>query len=284
VAALEDGDICSPTHQIYLNPLVTESVKSLLTHPLTRGLDIDSPQMTIRRSKIIEQKAFLKCFYEKCYRQIAERLPTSIKGPVLEIGSGAGFLKKTVGGLITSEILHIPNVDVICDCQTLPFKSSSLRAIVMMDVFHHIPDVNSFLSTAACCVKPGGTIIMIEPWNTRWSRFVYRYLHHEPFDQYAVDWNLPSDGPLSQANSALPWMVFDRDLAAFEKRFPDWQLKTIDLHSPVSYLLSGGISYRISLPGSLFKTCSRLEELLKPWFNYWAMFATITLVRRNNEG
>jgi len=259
-----------------------ETIKSLLAHPLTQGLNIDSPEMTIRRSRIIQQKAFLKCFYQKCYLLIAKSLPPSINGPVIEIGSGAGFLKEYIPGLLTSEILHIPGVDIIIDGQKLPFKSASLSGIVMLDVFHHIPSVKSFFTTAAHCVKPGGAIVMIEPWNTRWSQFVYKYLHHEPFDQNVSQWNLPFYGPLSQANSALPWIVLERDREVFEQEFPNWQLENISLHSPLSYLLSGGISFRASLPAFLFKTCNKFENLFKPWMGYWAMFATITLIRRAN--
>ena len=259
-----------------------KTIKSLLAHPLTHGLDIDSPALTIRRSRIIQQKAFLKCFYKKCYLSIAALLPNSVNGPVLEIGSGAGFLKECIPGLLTSEILHIPGVDVICDGQKLPFRSASLRGIVMLDVLHHIPCPKLFLSTAAHCVQPGGAIVMIEPWNTRWSQFVYRHLHHEPFDQKTSGWNLPSAGPLSQANSAIPWIIFERDRKVFEQEFPDWRLKKKILHSPLNYLLSGGISYRVSLPAFLFETCSKFENLLNPWMDFWAMFATIVLIRRAN--
>ncbi|MBT8368715.1 MAG: methyltransferase domain-containing protein [Deltaproteobacteria bacterium] len=253
-----------------------------MAHPLTHGLDIDSPEMTIRRARIIQEKVFLKYFYQKCYLSLAESLPNSINGPVLEIGSGAGFIKECIAGLLTSEILHIPGVDVICDGQKLPFRSASLRGIVMLDVLHHIPCVKFFLSTAAHCVKPGGAIVMIEPWNTRWSQFVYKHLHHEPFDPKAGQWNLPSSGPLSQANSALPWIIFERDREVFKQEFPIWQLKKISLHSPLSYLLSGGISYRVSLPAILFKTCKHFEDFLSPWIESWAMFATIVLIRRAN--
>ena len=282
MVAFEDGRVYSQANQIYLSHMFRKTIESLLAHPLTQGMDIDSPEMTIRRSRIIQEKAFLKCFYQKCYLSIAESLPNSINGPVLEIGSGAGFLKECISGLLTSEILHIPGVDVICDGQKLPFRSASLRGIVMLDVLHHIPSAKRFLSTAAHCVKPGGAIVMIEPWNTRWSQFVYKHLHHEPFDQKASEWNLPSSGPLSQANSALPWIIFERDRDVFEQEFPVWQLKKISLHSPLSYLLSGGISYRVSLPAILFETFNKFENLLNPWIGFWAMFATIVLIRRAN--
>jgi len=45
-------------------------------------------------------------------------------------------------------------------------SDGSLRAIVMTDVLHHIPNVESFFAEAARCVRPGGVIVMIEPWLT----------------------------------------------------------------------------------------------------------------------
>ena len=263
--------------------MLKKAIKYLLTHPQTHGLDIDSPEMTIRRFQIIKEKPFLKSFYRKCYQLIAEALPYSTDGPILELGSGAGFLREHIPGLLTSEILSIPGVDIICDGLKLPFKAASLRGIVMLDVLHHMVCVKSFLSAAAHCVKPGGVIIMIEPWSTSWSQFVYRHLHHEPFDKEVKEWKLSSFGPLSQANSALPWIIFERDLKVFEKEFSVWHLEKINLHSPFCYLLSGGLSYRISMPSFLFKTFVGIENLIHPWMGFWAMFATIKLVRRGDS-
>ncbi|MEJ2730324.1 MAG: methyltransferase domain-containing protein [Deltaproteobacteria bacterium] len=113
---------------------------------------------------------------------MSKLLPGKINGPVIELGSGGGFLEEYISDLITSEILAIPTVDIQFEGRFLPFKHASVRALVMLDVFHHIPDPAAFLAQAADILKPGGRLIMIEPWVTPWSRFVYRYLHHEPFD------------------------------------------------------------------------------------------------------
>ena len=151
----------------------------------------------------------------------------------------------------------------------------------MVDVFHHLQDVTAFLDDAAFCVKPGGVIVMIEPWVSRWSKLIYRYLHYEPFDPDAKDWCLPKGGPLSQANPALPWMVFCRDLKRFQMRFPEWRIKEIHLQNPFSYLLSGGMTYRSLMPGSLFGICRQIEDMMHNWMHVWAMFARIVLVREN---
>jgi SAM-dependent methyltransferase len=173
--------------------------------------------------------------------------------------------------------LKLPIVDVILDAQRMPFASHSLKAIVMVDVFHHIPDVSRFFSESQRCLSPGGSIVMIEPWLTPWSRWIYRWFHHEPCLPAARSWALPQGGPLSRANSALPWMVFERDLPRWRKANPFLEVSRIRLHTPFGYLLSGGISNPVSVPGAFFGLSCRLEALLAQWIDKWAMFATIVL-------
>lgn len=257
--------------------MVKKFFKFLTAHPLTRKIDLDSPEMTLRRRQIIQEKSFLRKFYHECYLSIAQSLPNDAAGPILELGSGSGFLKEYIPNLITSEIIKIPDVDIIFDGAKLPFSTNALAGIVMIDVLHHIPNAASFLSDAVNCLKPGGIIIMIEPWATPWSGFFYRHLHHEPFDQSAKNWKIPNGGPLSQANSALPWIIFERDREKFEDEFPQFHIQEIFLNFPFCYLLSGGISLRTSLPGELYTVVRKLENLTRPWMNSVAMFAKIIL-------
>lgn len=253
---------------------------SCLAHPLVRDLDIDAPKTSMLRSRIIREKSFLRQIFEEWYTSISKLLPDDITGPVLELGSGGGFLRDFIPGLITSDIIELHNVDIVLDGQRLPFQNASLRGIVMIDVFHHLPNVKSFLAEAAYCVKPGGVIVMVEPWATRWSRLVYKHLHHEPFCPEAEEWLFPRGGPLSQANSALPWIVFDRDREKLAAGFPEWRIKEIELHMPFCYLLSGGVSLRSLMPGWLFRMWRRIEDIIEPWMHFWAMFATISLSRK----
>jgi SAM-dependent methyltransferase len=185
-------------------------IRSLLAHRLTRALDIDDPRTTQLRREIIQEKSFLRQIYQEWYATIAGALPRSM-GPVLELGSGAGFLKDFLPGLITSEIFYCPGVDVVLNGQDLPFAAGTLRGIVMTDVFHHLPHPRRFFTEAARCVRPGGVVAMIEPWVTPWSRLIYTRLHHEPFNPEANEWEFPTSGPLSGANGALPYILFDRD-------------------------------------------------------------------------
>lgn len=263
-----------------MNRIMIDTLKSLFTHPLLRGRDIDDPQTSTKVIKVIHNKSFLKKVYKGWYREILNNIPSDVKGPVLELGAGAGFLKEYIPDLIVSDVLHMPFVDIVLDGKFLPFKRSSLRSIVLIDVFHHISDVKKFLKEVSDCLKPGGVIIMIEPWVTPWSSKMFRYLHHEPFRPKAKKWRFSKGGALTQANSALPWIVFSRDIEIFCREFYCLFVENIRLHTPFTYLISGGVSLRSFVPGFLYGFFSGVEKLLSPWMDKFAMFATIVLVRK----
>lgn len=253
-------------------------LRRLLAHPLTAGLPVDDPANTELRRKIIESKPFLRAIYDEWYEMLAKALP-QMDGRVLELGSGAGYCARFIPKLITSEVFLCSNAQIVLDARQLPFADSSLRAIVMTDVLHHIPDVRLFFREARRCLRTDGKILMIEPWVTSWSRFVYRQFHHEPIDPRARDWAFPSTGPLSGANSALPWIVFVRDREQFAAEFPQFSIETIRPILPFRYLLSGGVSLRALMPAFTSKAWTGLERLLEPKMDRLAMFAFIAVKR-----
>jgi len=254
-------------------------LKSLLAHPLTRGLDLDDPRTTALRRRIIQEKTFLRQIYQEWYSILASDLPAGA-GAAIELGSGAGFLRDFVPNLITSEVFGCVGVDIVLSGLDLPIKPASLRAIVMVDVLHHLPQARGFFREAARCVRPGGVVAMIEPWVTPWSRLVYTRMHHEPFDPEAPAWEFPASGPLSGANGALPHILFARDRAQFEREFPMWRIRTIEPMMPFCYLVSGGVSMRGLMPGWSFSWWRGLEKLLHPLTGELAMFAHIVLQKR----
>jgi len=245
-------------------------------------LDIDAPETTAIRWRIIQEKPFLKQIYQEWYASLAAALPDVPDGPVLELGTGGGFLKGFVPDLITSEAFHVPNIDVVVDGQCLPFPTATLGGILVTNVLHHLPRPRIFFAESARCVRPGGVIAMIEPWVTPWSRLVYRRLHHEPFQPDAQDWEFPQSGPLSGANSALPWIIFQRDKAQFAREFPAWQVRDIHPCMPFRYLVSGGVSMRSLMPGWTFGFWRWLETFLHPYMGSLAMFARVVLVRTDS--
>jgi SAM-dependent methyltransferase len=250
-----------------------------LAHPLTAGMDLDDPATTQLRKQVIFSKPLLRAIYDEWYGILAEELPAG-NGPVLELGSGAGYCEQFIPGLITSELLYCPSVQLGLDAQHMPFANNSLRAIVFTGVLHHIPNVRLFFSEAERCVRHGGKILMIEPWVTAWSRFAYKHLHHEPFSPEAADWSFPSSGPLSGANIAIPWIVFERDRSIFESEFPQLEIEQIRPFMPFRYIVSGGLGMRNLMPAFTNAIWLGLERFLDPWMSHLGMYAFISLRRR----
>ncbi|MDR0466960.1 MAG: class I SAM-dependent methyltransferase [Deltaproteobacteria bacterium] len=262
-------------------------LKRLLAHPQARGLAPDAPRTTELRRAIIRNKKFLYRIYEEWYGELiaAVPAPNTCPGRVLELGSGGGFLKDMLPECITSDVLLCNGVDMALDARSLPFADGSLRAILMVNVFHHIPESAAFLREASRVLAPGGVVAMWEPWNTPWSRVMNMHLHSEPFVPEAADWSFSSPGPLSEANGAMPWIVFERDKARFAEDFPALRLETLRLDYPCSYLVAGGVSMRALAPGCFFSFIRMLERCMSFLGNQSAMFAFITLRREtDNEG
>ncbi len=254
-------------------------IKGLLAHPATRDLVVDDPRTTERRRDIIRSNRFLWRIYDEWYRSIAACI-LGEPGEVLELGSGAGFLSDYIPNLIESEVFPCSGIKVVLDARLLPFPSGGLKAIAMVDVLHHIPDNRAFLAEAQRCLRPGGSLVMIEPWVSSWSRLVYTHLHHEPFDPGAASWIFPETGPLSGANGALPWIIFERDRQTFEREFPDLEIRSVRPFMPFRYLVSGGVSMRQLMPEALYPLWRNLDSVLSRWPRQWSMFALIHIVRR----
>ena len=239
--------------------------------------NLDDPATSLLHGRIIRQKAFLTKTYRSFYRVFQRAAEPEIAGKTLvELGSGGGFIKDVIPNAITSDVMELPNVDRVFSAMEMPFADESVDAFFMIDVLHHISDTRVFLRQAQRCLKANGKIIMIEPANTLWARFVYTHFHHEGFDP-AGRWGLEGTGPLSSANGAIPWIVFCRDRKMFESELPNLRIQQVRSHTPLRYLLSGGLSLRQLLPGFAYPVIRGLEILLWPLNGVLGMFLTIEL-------
>ncbi len=240
--------------------------------------DLDSPETSERRKEIILSKTFLKNFFKDCYSFFEETTEHAPKGPRLEIGSGAGFLHKKIPSVLKSDILRIPELDLTCSAQELPFLTNSLSAIYMLNVLHHIQDATLFFNEVQRCLKPGGVVTMIEPASTLWGHFIYNNFHNEAFDKNQRGWGLPAGGPLSTANVALPWIIFERDKNLFKQNFPDLRILKINYVSPFTYLLSGGFSYKQLVPEKCYPFFKFLETILHPLNRFIGLFMRVNIL------
>ena len=253
-----------------------EFLRRLLAHPLTASLHVDDPATTELRKRVIASKPFLRAIYDEWYGMLARNVPAG-EGLVVEFGSGGGYAADFIPGLVTSEVFAAPGVRVMSNAQVMPFGDGALRAIVMTNVLHHMPDVRKFFAEATRCLRPGGRILMIEPWVTPWSRLIYKSLHEEPFDAKAREWKFAEGGPLSSANVALPWIVFARDQKKFREEFPELKIEFVRPFLPFRYLVSGGVGMRSLMPGITQAAWAGLERAMQPVMGKMGMFAFIAV-------
>jgi SAM-dependent methyltransferase len=237
---------------------------------------LDDPAVTLLHARIIQKKPFLKRVYIDFYRQFAELVPETQDKILVELGSGGGFIKEVINNVITSEVVELPNVDKVFSALEMPFENASVDAFFMIDVLHHLSEPRVFFTEALRCLKDKGKVIMIEPANTLFSRFIYKNFHHEPFDVRA-NWELEQTGRLSQSNGAIPWIIFTRDRQIYEQEFPSLKIISIRNHTPLRYTLSGGLTLRQLLPSFAYTPVKVLEYLLSPLNNLLGMFQTIEL-------
>jgi SAM-dependent methyltransferase len=258
-------------------------LESLLTHPLARGLDLDSSAATRVHARLIREKPFLKRLYHQYYSEFAAADQAAPPGVRLEIGSGAGFLKEVLPHAVTMDLRSGAEVDVFGSALNIPFAPGSVGAIFMLNVLHHLPDPAGFFVEANRVLVDGGRIVMIEPFVSPLSRIIYSHLHHEPFDPTAAQWTLTGEGPMSEANDAIGWIIFFRDKDVFQARFPSLRIERRVPHTALLYLLSGGVSLRSLVPNFAFGPLKEAERLLGPLQNRIASMMTVELVRQTSN-
>lgn len=250
-----------------------------LIHPFARGLDLESADATAIHGRLIQEKPFLNRLYRHYYAEFLKAHHRAPIGARIEVGSGGGFLNTLIPGLIRVDLRSGAAVNVTASADALPFANASTGAVFLLNTLHHLSNPVRFLEEASRILRPGGRCVMIEPFVSMLSRYVYRHLHHEPFAPDTPSWNARAQGLQGGANLALPWILFYRDRRRFEARFPALRIASRKPHTVFSYLLSGGVSRKALLPGCFFDPVARLENLLQPIAPLLCMMMTVDLIR-----
>lgn len=238
--------------------------------------DLDDPRTTIAHRDIILKKPFLYQLYTDWYSIFISKSKENKCGKHIEIGSGGGFLKEIYPEVITSDILDIPSIDKIFSAESLPFEENELASIFLLNVFHHIPKPYLFLKEAERTLLKGGKVIMIEPSNSFLGRFIYKNFHHEPFDENGPREIKPGN-PLSNSNQALAHIYFERDIELFNTEFSQLKINYVKYHTPLLYMISGGLSRNAMLPYFMYDVIKLIELLLSPFNRQIGLFYTIEL-------
>lgn len=257
------------------------NILRFLQLPYREEMNLDDPKTTVLRKKIIKEKFFLRNLYSQFYLTFKNSLSgLPKKRKLVELGSGGGFIKDIIPDITTSDVFKIPGIDLKFSAIKMPFRDESIDRFFMLNVIHHIQDPRLFFKEVDRCLKSNGKLIAIEPANTLWGRIVYQNFHHDERFDPRGGWTLKTQKALSDANGAIPWIIFIRDRKKFEKQFPNLKIIKIYAHTPIQYLVSGGTSFRQLSPGWGYPIIKGLEVLLTPLNNIVGMFYTIEVEKK----
>ena len=233
--------------------------------------------------QVLLGKYGLRCLYEEIYARYRECLDrTPNRGLAVELGSGAGFVKLVVPEIVTTDILAYDGVDAVVDATEMPFANRSIRFVCMWNVLHHIPDAEALFRELDRCLLPGGRVL-IQDQHIGWiGKWVLRYFHHEPFRPAAAEWAFATCGPLSGANGALAWIVFQRDVERFRRLFPRLQIRHYRPHTPLRFWLAGGLKKWSLIPPGTWRFVTALDRLLIKLSPQFGSFVEIELEKVEN--
>ena len=221
-----------------------------------------SEELLWQHKIIWEQKPILRALYTSWYEEIVTQLAP---GKTLELGGGSGNLKEFAPNVVSTDIVPLPWLDAVADAQNLPFANESFDNIVLFDVLHHIENVTLFFNEALRVLRPGGRVVMMEPYISFASWLIYHFLHPEPvnFQQNPLDWVEPSsDRQPFDANQAFATILFERQYRSFQRNYPQFIKRYHRRMSFFAYPLSGGFDRPSLLPMNLLKPVLALENTL----------------------
>ncbi|MBM4073901.1 MAG: class I SAM-dependent methyltransferase [Planctomycetes bacterium] len=216
------------------------------------------------RRELWHRKPVLRVVYEDFHRRIAAWCRP---GRTLEVGSGIGSLKGSLGNVVTTDIAPQRWLDAAADAQALPFSDASFDNLIVVDVMHHVEFPRHFLQEAVRVLRSGGRLLLLEPAITPGSYFFYRFLHDEDLDLSVdplVDGKRDPGRPSCHANQAIPTLLFGRHRSALRTLFPDLALRDLAHLSFLAYPLSGGFRPWSLLPASLAGPVLGFERMLEP--------------------
>ncbi len=220
----------------------------------------------VAHRRVWARKPGLRRVYERWFALVRHACDTG--APIVEIGCGPGWLKARYPEVVATDGVANPYADARVDAGTLPFRDAQVGSFVMIDVFHHLPVPSQFLREVARALRPGGRLVMVEPWLGIAGRVLYRYLHHEDCDA-GVDplhpWDTP-DKDAMRGNAALPSLYFQAG-GQLERLGLPLRITRRTPFAGMPWVLSGGFQPVGLLPGRLEPAVEAVDRMLSrvPW-------------------
>lgn len=236
-------------------------------------------EMTGLQTQLLIKKKLLLAWYRQIYEYMTNNL--SGRGLIVEMGSGSSFLHEHVPGLIRSNIIFVKENDIVFSAFALPFKDSSVGDIVLINVLHHLQDPFAFFKEAERVLRPGGRVLISDPYMSLLSYPVWHYLHPENCDRKKIGFNNTGEiNPMIDANSATATNMFCLKSSALADHCDYLRPVKVELHSKFLYWIAGGYNFPQFIPTSLAPLVKIAEKILSPLDKWLASFMYAVLEKR----
>jgi SAM-dependent methyltransferase len=260
----------------------------MLIDPRVRNINIDGKErMRVHRQVLSNRKMIKSVFYE--FYRICLKMDANLfsgEGKKVEIGAGVGIFNEISPSVISTDIIEGENLDLVLDAQNMCFRDNSIRAIFGINCFHHLNNPGQFFNEIARVLVSGGGCVLIEPYYGIFSEFVHKNIHAEEyFDKRQKIWEYPgiNKGAMSNANQALSYIVFKRDVEKFFASYPGLEIVTsCKVNNYLRYLCSGGIKFRQLLPDFMIPVLKGFETILIPFNSITALHHVIVIRKKRS--
>lgn len=212
---------------------------------------------------------------------------SAVPGANIEVGAGHGSFSSSHGNILSCDLVSCPWLDCAADALHLPFRDGSLSNIVMVDVLHHLVAPGRFFEQACRALAPGGRIVLLEPYSSPISWIAWRYFHNEDVTFKADPLSGDSDSAACsgddpwEANSAIPTLLFWRDLQKFLIMFPALEVVRRRRFDLLVYPLSGGFEQRQLVPLKLVPLLRWVEKKISILSPLLAFRCLVVLQKRS---
>jgi hypothetical protein len=153
-------------------------------------------------------------------------------------------------------------------------------------MLHHLATPMTFLSEVSRVLIPGGRLILVEPWITPISYFIFRFLHQERCDLSETPWLSPASGGVPKkmafdGNQAIPYLLFGPGHRSETlNSLPEFKLVALQPFCLFAYLLSGGFKPMNLLPESLYTAVSKFERVTSPLWRRMAALRVLLVLEK----
>lgn len=259
------------------------SIFNFLRDSSLAEMDIDGTNRLNLHRNMLKKKRMLRNVFTEFHHLFKklDRQFFSGNGLEVELGAGVSPIRDSYPDVLATDIVAVPHLDRVINAEEMDLEGSSVRTIYGQNCFHHFPHPDQFFNELERILIPGGGAILIEPFHGPFASFLYKRLFRtEGFDKTQLSWNTPATGPMNGANQALSYIIFIRDRAEFERKYPSLKIMLLHpLDNYLKYLISGGLNFQQLLPDRMNGIINFIEKLLRP-LNQWLALHHVIVIKK----